>query len=222
VPFVDVGSRRVPDVLAEVQADSSSVGLGWRDLFVVSGASGCEADDVTVGGHHFVLNTDRAPQDLRVKVGRAFVRKVVVPGEMWFCPAREAFTHRAARPARFVQVTLDPARFARDVAGDPLALRRAYGGARPQLGHLVRSLAAEAEQGGPSGPLFLDALTTALVTQLAACFGTCARPAVPAQALGTLALRRVLSFVHENLGTALSVEQMAEQHHEDGGPRRLF
>ena len=29
--------------------------------------------------------------------------------------------------------------------------------------------------------------------------------------LGTLALRRVLSFVHENLGTALSVEQMARQ-----------
>jgi AraC family transcriptional regulator len=209
IPFVDGKSGKAVDALGAARILASSSGLGWADVHVELGRNGAwEVDDVAVPRHYLAMNTDDVPLTFEAKVGGSFRPTTLRPGEIWFCPAGESFSHRVAAPAGFALVTLEPAKLTRILEQGEPELRRTYAVAPPQLQHLVRALAAEAERGGPSGGLFLDALTTALAVQLAASFGAPAplRPAPPR--LGEDALRRVRQDIEARLAEAITVEQL--------------
>lgn len=209
IPFVDAASGESLDALAGARIVTSSTGLGWPGVHVEVGRNEAWAvDDLSVRSHYVALNTDPAPLVFEAKVGGAFRRTVLAPGEVWFCPAGEAFSHRVPVDAGFALVTLEPGKLARVVEDDDRALRRTYGVASPQLEHLIRALAAEAERGGPSGTIFVDAVATALAVQLVETFGARTTPgATPG--LGGPALRRLMQWIDEHLGDGLLVEDLA-------------
>ncbi len=209
ISFVDAASGKTLDALAGARIVASSSGLGWPDVHVEVGQNDAwVVDDLSVRSHYVALNIDDAPLVFEAKVDGAFRRTVLAPGEVWFCPAGESFSHRVPTAAAFTLVTLEPGKLARVVEDDDCALRRTYGAARPQLEHLIRALAAEAERGGPSGTTFVDAVATALAVQLVETFGANTKIGTT-PGLGRPALRKVVRFIDERLGDALSVEQLA-------------
>jgi AraC family transcriptional regulator len=209
IPFVDAASGESLDALAGAQIVTSSAGLGWPEVHVEVGRNEAwEVDDLSVRSHYVALNTDDAPLVFEAKVAGAFRRTVLAPGEVWFCPAGESFSHRVPMASGFALVTIEPGKLARVVEDDGRALRRTYGVANPQLAHLIRALAAEAERGGPSGTIFVDAVATALAVQLVGTFGARTAPAA-APGLARPALRKVLQRIDERLGDALLVEELA-------------
>lgn len=213
VPFVDAGSGEPLDALAGARIVASSAGLGWADVHVEVGRNDVwEVDDLTVLAHYLALNTDSAPLAFEAKVDGAFRRTVLAPGEVWFCPAGASFSHRVRTPAGFVLVTLEPAKLVRVVEDDRIAMGCAYGVAKPQLEHLVRALAAEAERSGPSGTAFVDAVATALAVQLVETFGRperAARSGDAASGLSRPLLRKVLAHIDERIGETVLVEDLA-------------
>jgi AraC family transcriptional regulator len=210
VPFADAGSGEPLDALADARIIATSAGLGWADVHVEVGRNDAwEVDDLTVLSHYLALNIESVPLVFEARVDGAFRRTVLAPGEVWFCPAGESFSHRVPTPSGFVLVTLEPAKLVRVVEDDRASLRRTYGVARPQLEHLVRALAAEAEQGGPSGTAFVDAVATALAVQLVETFGSSGGPRGATAGLGRPLLRRVLDHIDQRMGEAVLVEDLA-------------
>ena len=209
IPFVDAASGESRDALAGAQIVTSSSGLGWPGVHVEVGRNEAwEVDDLSVRSHYLALNTDDVPLVFEARVAGAFRRVVLAPGEVWFCPAGESFSHRVSMASGFALVTLEPGKLARVIEDDGRALRRTYGVANPQLEHLIRALAAEAERGGPSGAIFVDAVATALAVQIVETFGASAAPGT-APGFGRPALRKVLQWIDEHLGDALLVEDLA-------------
>jgi AraC family transcriptional regulator len=213
IPFFERASRTRVDALDSVLLTASSNGLGWQNVHVEVGLNPrpWDVDNLTVGAHYLALNTEPHPHWFEAIVEGKMRRVVLNPGEMWFCPAGEAFTHRVPRPSGFALVTVAPAKVLRSVeAASEIELRRRYGIENPALAHLVRALGAEAEQGGPSGAVFVDAIATALSVQLVLTFGVRAiAPASGGAGLSRAALKRVLESVDASLEQGLSVEGMA-------------
>ncbi len=211
VTFLDARSGEARDALASARIIASSSGLGWADVHVEVGRNGpWDVDNLTVPRHYLALNTDDVPLTFEAKVDGVFRRTVLAPGEAWFCPAGESFSHRVPVPSGFALVTLDPSKLVRTVEDDQTELRRTYAVGKPQLEHLVRALAAEAERGGPSGTIFVDALATALAVQIVDSFGTrTSSSANEAAEFSKLALRRVLEAIDAQLGDGITVEQLA-------------
>jgi AraC family transcriptional regulator len=211
VTFLDARSGEKLDALSGARITTSSSGLGWADVHVEVGRNGVwDVDDLSVSRHYLALNTDDVPLTFEAKVNGTFRRTVLAPGETWFCPAGEAFSHRVPVPAGFALATLEPSKLVRTVEDDASDLRRTYAVRKPQLEHLVRALAAEAERGGPSGTLFVDALATALAVQIVDSFDARGSTSTNQPAdLSKAALRRVLEVIDAKLGDGVTVDQLA-------------
>jgi AraC family transcriptional regulator len=210
VAFFDRGSGEAIDALADARIIASSSGLGWADVHVEVGRNDVwEVDDVFVSRHYLALNTDDVALTFEARVDGKFRRTTLAPGETWFCPAGESFSHRVAVPARFALVTMAPSKLVRIFEDDKIELRRTYAVGAPQLEHLVRALAAEADRGGPSGSMFVDSVTTALASQIVACFGASATPRTDTGGLSKKSLRRVLQEIDARLADGVTVERLA-------------
>ena len=208
IRFLDAAGRPL-DALAETAFEASSDGLGWEGMTLTAGSNThWEADELTTDSHYLAWNAGDAPLLWDAKVDGRFQRVGNAPGELWFCPAGERFTHLVDGPSRFVLVTLSPQRFAQWTGGRRLALHRRYGVASASLHHLARALTEEASRGGPNGRLFVDALGAAMAQGVAALFGD-----APAErgALETRRLRRVLDFIDAHLGGELTIERLARE-----------
>lgn len=213
IPFVASSSSEPVDALASARIHVSSAGLGWPGVHVEAGDNpSWEVDDLSVRAHYLALNTDPHALTFEARIDGRPRQITLAPGQLWFCPAGQSFTHSVKAPSGFAVVTLDPAKVLRVLGEDEeRELRRAYSVDCPQLVHLVRALSAEAERGGPNGAVFVDALATALAVQVVGAFGVKAAPALAARG-GTLsrrALQRVLALIDAELGEGLTVERMA-------------
>jgi len=217
VPFVDPASGSPVDALAAANIAATSTGLGWTDLHVEVGYNPrpWEVDNLAVAAHYLALNTDARPLTFDADVEGRFRSVTIAPGQTWFCPAGATFSHRVPSPAAFALVTVTPARFLSAVDErlvGTVQLRRAYGVDQPQLAFLVQALVAEVQRGGPSGPMFVDALTIALASQLAAAFSEKAAAQAPADAgLPRSVLRRVLERIDSGLDGSLAIEDLARE-----------
>ncbi|KYF49300.1 hypothetical protein BE08_45655 [Sorangium cellulosum] len=212
VPFVASSSSEPVDALASARIQVSSADLGWPEVHVEVGYNpSWDVDDLAVRAHYLALNTDPHALTFEARVDGRLREITLAPGQLWFCPAGESFTHRVSAPAGFAIVTLEPDRLLRALGEvEGRELRRAYSVDCPQLEHLVRALAAEAERGGPSGATFVDALATALAVQVVGTFGVKAAPALARGGkLSRGALQRVLALIEAELGEGLTVERMA-------------
>ncbi|WP_437732656.1 helix-turn-helix transcriptional regulator [Sorangium sp. So ce1335] len=213
VPFVASSSSEPVDALASARILVSSADLGWPGVHVEVGYNpSWDVRDLAVRAHYLALNTDPHALTFEARVDGRPREITLAPGQLWFCPAGDSFTHRVRAPSGFAIVTLEPEKVLRALGEDEAReLRRAYAVDCPQLEHLVRALAAEAERGGPCGATFVDALATALAVQVVGTFGVKAAPASAARGGGLSrgALQRVLALVDAELGEGLTVERMA-------------
>jgi AraC family transcriptional regulator len=177
-------------------------------MVVEQGAvNGWEARDLASDKHFIAINVDAVPLSFERLQGREVRRVVMPPGSAWINPAGMPFTHLIAEPSRFVNVLLDPAELNR-LVDDEVTLRLVLPADSPQIAHLAQALAAEARQGGPSGPGFASALGAALASHLAQAFVDGFRPA--RDGLCAAQLRRVWKLVEARLGDSeLAVEDLA-------------
>jgi AraC family transcriptional regulator len=215
IPFLDGRSRRPVDALGGAEVVVSSQPLAWPGVLVEAGRNDAwEVDDLTVAHHYLALNVDTAPLTFEVRGAHGFRRVTLDPGSAWVCPAGEPFTHRVGTSNAYALLAVDPARLDRLVHpdGGRVALRRTYDVRVPQLDHLVRALVVEADRRGPGGPLFVEALTTAIGLQLARVAGAEAPPGAAARGgLAPAARRRVLARMAASIETGVSVETLAQE-----------
>jgi AraC family transcriptional regulator len=91
-------------------------------------------------------------------------------------------------------------------------LRRSYGIAKSQIGHILGALVAESDAGNPGGVAFVEALATGLAHQIAVHAGAQAPPVERARGgLSSVAKRRALEVMHSEPGANLTVEYLARQ-----------
>jgi AraC family transcriptional regulator len=189
----------------------------WPGLRLEAGINNVESVDDVTGLHHYVsLNLDDRPLTLEVKGQNGFRRVVLRRGSAWVCPAGDRVSVRLNSDFRYVRMSIDPAYFNRLVNTDPqqppVELRRSYGIAKSQIGHILGALVAESEAGNPSGIAFVEALATGLSHQVAVHAGA-QRPQVERArgGLSSTAKRRALEVMHAEPGANLTVEYLARQ-----------
>jgi AraC family transcriptional regulator len=80
-----------------------------------------------------------------------------------------------------------------------------------QIEHIAWALQAEVESGSPCGRLYVDSLAMALATQLLRKHGEFTRAGLPQgrHSLSKRQLKQVLEFIEENLGSDLSLDEIA-------------
>lgn len=209
IRFLDATGRPL-EALAGSDMSLSSQGLGWSGLTVEAGFNeSWLADELVPSSHYLAWNVGAEPLTWDAKVGGRFQAVTNAPGELWFCPAGESFTHIVSAPSHFLLVTIEPEQLQKWTGGRRAALDRRYGMASTQLDHLARALAFEAERGNPNGSLFVDALGSALAQGIVSLFGDA--PAQREGALSALRLKRVLDYVDAHLGDNLTIEVLATQ-----------
>lgn len=81
----------------------------------------------------------------------------------------------------------------------------------PQIEYLGWALKAEMESGYPSGRLYTDALATAIAARVVRHHSSFARPTrIASAAMPARKLRAVLSYIEDNLGRDLALQEIAE------------
>jgi AraC family transcriptional regulator len=208
VRFLDARSGRDVRAFAGTTILASSAALSWPGLLVETGRNeGWCVDQIAVAKHYLAINLDDRPLAFDVLDGGRARRVVMNPGDLWTCPAGEAFTHRVAMPAVFGLVLLDPDRLER-ASGVPTRLARNYALRAASMEHVVRALIAETERGGENGVAFAEALGTALAVQLARVAGARVERPRPG-ALTSTRLRAVLELIEGRLEQGVTIEAMA-------------
>jgi AraC family transcriptional regulator len=177
---------------------------------VEAGSSGpWEGDDLTVPHHYLGLNAGLTPVHFEARVGTSFQKTMLTPGGVCFTPAGSRFSHRVPTSSQFAVVAIRPDRMAMFVPLDEKALRPTYDVRSQEMGHLIRSLVDEAAGGGSSGPLFVDALVTALGLQIAQTVGSHPIPLPTTRGLRPKQLARVLDLIDARLASGISVVELA-------------
>jgi AraC family transcriptional regulator len=209
IPFRDLRSGRAVQALNEAAITVSSRPLGWTGIMVEAGNCGpWEFDDITVPRHYLGLNTGTTPIHFEARIGANFRKVMMPPGGVWFNPAGSAFSHRVPAPSEFAVVAIATDWLARHSPLDERALRPTYDVRSREMGHLIRGLVDETAGGGSSGPLFVEALVTAIGTQIAQTIGNGqAMPGV--RGLRPKQLARVLDLIEARLATGVSVVELA-------------
>ena len=97
--------------------------------------------------------------------------------------------------------------------GDPnkLQVLNRFQARDQQIEHIGWALKAEMESGYPSGRLYMDALATALAARIVRFHSSLARPARGVKAaMPGRKLKRVLSYIEDNLGRDLGLSEIAD------------
>jgi AraC family transcriptional regulator len=165
--------------------------------------------------HHFlILRTEHAVRVRQRRDGRE-VNGLSVPGQLELTPAGMPGEWEWHQPLGAIHLHIDPAlllRFAAESGRDPaaLCLRAAFSFTDPLLKTLVESLQSEVET-GLGGPIYAETLATAIAAHLATRHAErrLGRRTAPG-GLSARQLRLVQDFVEERLGTALTLDALAQ------------
>jgi len=189
----------------------------WPGMRLEAGSNNIASVDDVAGIHHYIsMNLDDRPLTLEVKGQNGFRRVVLRRGSAWVNPAGDLVSVRLNSTFSYVRMSIDPAFFDRVVAtdrcGSPVELRRTFGIAKSQIGHILGALVAESDAGNPGGLAFVEALATGLSQQVAVHAGACApREARLRGGLSTVAKRRALELMDAQLDASLTVESLARE-----------
>lgn len=169
-----------------------------------------EFDDLTVPHHYLGLNNGPAPVHFECRFGTGFRKMTMPPGAVWFNPAGSPFSHRVPAPSQFAVVAISRDWLVRHSPLDERSLRPTYDIRSREMGHLIRGLIDETEGGGSSGPLFVEALVTALGIQIAQAVGNGqTMPVSGVRGLRPKQLARALDLIDARLATGVSVVELA-------------
>jgi AraC family transcriptional regulator len=187
----------------------------WPGLRLEAGRNNIAYVDDAVGMHHYVsMNLDDKPLTLEVKGPHGFRRVVLRRGSAWVCPAGDLVSVRLNSKFGYVRMSIDPEYFNRLVGADgaPVQLRRTFGIAKSQIGHILGALVAEADAGNPGGLAFVEALATALSHQLVIHAGA-EPPRIERQrgGLSSSAKRRALELMVSQIAAHITVEDLARE-----------
>jgi AraC family transcriptional regulator len=189
----------------------------WPGLRLEAGTNNIAAVDDVAGLHHYVsMNLDERPLTMEVKGQHGEFRRVVLRrGAAWVCPAGDLVSVRLNSTFDYVRMSIDPHYFNRLTAepgAPPVELRRSYGIAKSQIGHILGALIAESDAGTPGGLAFVEALATGLCNQVALHAGV-HKPRVERLrgGLSAAAKRRALELMNEHLDRNLTVALLARE-----------
>src|SRR5437868_10428484 len=205
----------------DFRSDTASIittqALDWPGLRLEAGTNNIAAVNDVTGLHHYVsMNLDERPLTMEVKGSDGAFRRVVLRrGAAWVCPAGDLVSVRLNSDFRYVRLSIEPHYFnslAAEPDGPPFELRRTYGIAKSQIGHILGALIAESDAGNPGGLAFVEALATGLSRQVALHAGV-RQPRVALQrgGLSTVAKRRALELMELGTDGRLSVESLAKE-----------
>ena len=150
----------------------------------------------------------------QVEQDHRFQEHWIPEGSLCLMPAGPVGASRWSTLRELIFVAIDAASAAETLADTPAArgaLQRRIGAFDPQARSLVLTLAEEAAAGSPSGELFAETLTRALLLRLHAAHGDPppARPAAHRAGLSGASLRRVLDRLHGDLARSPSIRELA-------------
>jgi AraC family transcriptional regulator len=214
---INAGASGIVATRSDMPLIVSTQALDWPGLRLESGINNISSVEDVAGAHHYIsLNLDDRPLTLEVKGQNGFRRVVLRRGSAWVLPAGDPVSVRLNSNFNYVRMSIDPEYFDRLVATEPgrprVELRRAYGIAKSQIGHILGALVAESETGNPGGLAFVEALATGLGHQVALHAGAQAPRIEKARGgLSATAKRRALEVMHAQLGSSLTVETLADQ-----------
>jgi AraC family transcriptional regulator len=205
------------DIRRDIPHIVTTQAFDWPGLRLEAGSNNIRSVDEIFGIHHYVsLNVDDRPLTLEIKGAHGYKRVVLRRGSAWFVPAGDVVSVRLHSNFNYVRLSIDPHYFARLTTAEPgaapLELRRAYGIARSQIGHILGALVAEADVGNPGGLAFVEALAAGLSRQIALHAGV--EPAAAPRVRGGLsaaAKRRTLEIMESHLNSNLSVDLLARE-----------
>lgn len=166
INFVDSQTLTLKPDVTPGQILVSSQNLGWQGIHIEKGENdGFTPEDVTVTQHYFAMNTGPA-FEWEWKDGQQFKTHRYETGDLWINPAGIPFSHHISGHNQFVLLTLEPDKLAElmPVRVNHPTFRRQHQSKDRHLQMLMQALLIEAELGGPNGTLYVDSLTTALVT----------------------------------------------------------
>jgi AraC family transcriptional regulator len=205
------------DTRADFPPIVTTQAFDWPGLRLEAGSNNIASVDDVAGIHHYIsMNLDDRPVTLEVKGENGFRRVVLRRGSAWVNPAGDVVSVRLNSTFSYVRMSIDPVFFDRVVAtercGSPIELRRTFGIAKSQIGHILGALVAESDAGNPGGLAFVEALATGLSQQVAIHAGTCApRAARLRGGLSAVAKRRALELMDAQLDASLTVESLARE-----------
>jgi AraC family transcriptional regulator len=221
--LVEMNAARGPGRTGHVETRNdvphmvTSQTFDWPGLRLEAGRNNIAYVDDIAGIHHYIsMNLDDRPVTFEVKYQHGFRRVVLRRGSAWVCPAGDLVSVRLNSTFSYVRMSIDPAYFDRLVATEPgsppLELRRTYGIAKSQIGHILGALVAESDAGNPGGLAFVEALAAGLSHQVALHAG--ARPPRDERLRGGLSAtvrRRALELMDARMDASLTVETLAHE-----------
>ena len=149
----------------------------------------------------------------RILSGEQTYDLTVAPGQIDIYPAGFEMDHGSWRctPGKLLAIELSELLLRRLLqdGGDRLRVRTTLSASDGSLAALVECVHAEVERGCPSGKLFADGLSLALVGYLQAGYSVTRREALPTHRLSKSQIKLIGEFVESHLGSDLRVTQLA-------------
>jgi AraC family transcriptional regulator len=196
--------------------DSASEFLGWKALQAVryrKSRANCELSTPPLSSHTLVL-TIRPPEKLELRYGAKRDRPVPV-GSIAVVPAGSSVLWRRQGSLDALHIYLEPSLVVRVAAEssefDPTrtVVPPLDGLNVPELSSAMLAVDAELRAGGVGWPLLVESLATILSVHLIRHHGAHRLLALADGVLPRRKLRRVIEYVMENLGSSLTLAQMA-------------
>lgn len=192
----------------------SSAPLGWRGVRVERRTVPASDFSNHVIPEHTIVHqlcpsvTIESRRDGEIRSQR------IEPGQVSIIPANSVLDQRFTNDSTVVIVAMDTVHLGRlcpDLAVGARELKLTRGTNDPLVSGLCLAMLKEAETGGPSGPVYIETLTTSLATHLAAHHAEgkgVSRRAGPG--LTPRALKRALDYIEANLNGTSTLAGIAE------------
>lgn len=192
----------------------SSAPLGWRGIRVERRTVPASDFSNIVVPEHTIIHQLGSSVTLESSGGGESRSHRIEPGQVSIIPANSVLDHRQTGDATVVIVAMDTVHLGRlcpDLAVGARELRLTRGTTDPLVSGLCLALLKEAETGGPSGPVYIETLTTSLAAHLAAHHTEgrgLSRRIGPG--LTPRSLKRALDYIEANLNGTSSLSGIAE------------
>lgn len=214
IPFLDAGSLRPSHETELGTILVSSAGLGWDGIHVERGRNErFQTDNIVVPQHYFAMNIGPALR-WRSLLDSGERRVHSAPGSVWVNPAHMPFTNIVEDPSEFVLLTVEPERLTQAVFDSklarPQAFRREFETEDTLLRALILGFLAEAENGGASGRVLVESLTTAFAVHYIQRYGQGVQDeSGPQRGLDARRLKRARDLLDSRYAEDLSLEDIA-------------
>ena len=158
--------------------------------------------------------TVNSPHRASVDLGAGRWRKMLVPGDMGLQPANSAADIVIDDPHQVFIVSIPETVACRRLMEiDPrlsdFGALHAGAFSDPLVNQLCRRMWIETKDGGALGSLFVDSAVTTLITLLVGLSQRQSAPPVERGGMAPYRLKRVLDYVHANLGEDLRLDELA-------------